>query len=116
MESFRLKSTDGGRWFRDNIPCMSACPVNTEAYAYVVALADRDPELAYAIARKPNPFPLVCGRVCGHPCEEACRRGKIDEPISIRALKRTATELHDQQLGHAPDLRLLPKREEAVAV
>ncbi len=113
---FRLEPTDGVRWFRDNIPCMSACPVNTEVYAYVVALAQRDHEAAYTIARKPNPFPFVCGRVCGHPCEEACRRGTIDEPISIRALKRTATDLHDLRLGHAPGLEKLPKRTEAVAV
>ncbi len=116
MESFKLKTTDGVQWFRDNIPCMSACPVHTEAYAYVVALAQRDHELAYTIARQPNPFPLVCGRVCGHPCEKACRRGTIDDPVSIRALKRTATELHDAELGHAPGLGMLPKREEAVAV
>ena len=90
--------------------------MGTEAFAYVAALAERDHEVAYAIARRPNPFPYICGRVCAHPCEQACRRGEIDEPISIRALKRTATDSHDPRLGHAPGLTKLPQREEAVAV
>jgi NADPH-dependent glutamate synthase beta subunit-like oxidoreductase len=91
--------------------------VGTEAFAYVTALAEGDHELAYAIARRPNPFPYICGRVCAHPCEDACRRGEIDAPISIRAMKRTATDSHDMACGgHAPGLTQLPKREEAVAV
>ena len=44
------------------------------------------------VARAPNPFASVCGRVCAAPCEDACRRGSIDAPISIRALKRFVTE------------------------
>ncbi len=116
MALFKMQAVDGSEWFRDNIPCQSACPVGTEAYRYVTALARRDVESAYAIARGPNPFPYVCGRVCAHPCEEACRRGEIDEPISIRALKRTATDSHDPRLGHAPGLEKLPGRKDAVAI
>lgn len=116
MAFFRLCSSDPAEWFRQNIPCRTACPVKTEAYKYVIALGHRDPESAYRIARHPNPFPYVCGRVCAHPCEEACRRGRIDEPISIRALKRTATEAHDLSQGHAPDLAIAPRRDEKVAV
>ena len=56
------------------------------------AIAKGDYELAYRIARGPNPFASICGRVCGAPCETACRRGDIDHPVSIRALKRTCTE------------------------
>ncbi len=47
---------------------------------------------AYLIARQPNPFPSICGRVCAAPCETACRRGKLDAPIAIRALKRFVSE------------------------
>jgi NADH-quinone oxidoreductase subunit F len=79
-------------------------------------LAEEDHESAYAIARRPNPFPFICGRVCAHPCEQACRRGDIDEPISIRALKRAATDSHDPRLGYAPGLEQLPERDERVAV
>ncbi len=116
MALFKVQAVDGSEWFRDNIPCQSACPVSTEAYRYVTALARREIESAYAIARGPNPFPFVCGRVCAHPCEEACRRGEIDEPISIRALKRTATDSHDLRLGHAPGAQKLSGRKDAVAI
>ena len=58
MKSFKLQTTRGHQWFHDNISCHAACPVGTEAFAYVAALAERDHESAYAIARRPNPFPL----------------------------------------------------------
>ena len=54
----------------------------------MAAIAAGDDRLAYEIARLPNPFPSICGRVCAAPCEIACRRGSIDQPIAIRALKR----------------------------
>ena len=79
-------------WLWSNEPCRAACPVHTDAGAYVTAIAEGDFERAYLIARAPNPFPSVCGRVCAAPCERACRRGSIDAPVSIRALKRFVTE------------------------
>ena len=79
-------------FFDANIPCLAACPVHTNAGMYVAAIADGDDELAYLTARMPNPFASVCGRVCAAPCEDACRRGQIDRPIAIRALKRFVTE------------------------
>jgi NADPH-dependent glutamate synthase beta subunit-like oxidoreductase/ferredoxin len=79
-------------YYDENIPCLAACPVHTNAGMYVAAIADGNDELAYLTARLPNPFASVCGRVCAAPCEEACRRGQIDRPIAIRALKRFVTE------------------------
>jgi NADPH-dependent glutamate synthase beta subunit-like oxidoreductase len=79
-------------FFDTNIPCLAACPVHTNAGMYVAAIADGDDETAYLTARLPNPFASVCGRVCAAPCETACRRGEIDRPIAIRALKRFVTE------------------------
>lgn len=79
-------------FYDQNIPCLAACPVHTNAGMYVAAIADGDDELAYLTARLPNPFASVCGRVCAAPCEDACRRGEIDRPIAIRALKRFVTE------------------------
>jgi NADPH-dependent glutamate synthase beta subunit-like oxidoreductase len=79
-------------YYDENIPCLAACPVHTNAGMYVAAIADGADELAYLTARLPNPFASVCGRVCAAPCEDACRRGQIDEPIAIRALKRFVTE------------------------
>lgn len=88
-------------FFDANIPCLAACPVHTNAGVYVAAIADGDDELAYLTARLPNPFASVCGRVCAAPCEDACRRGEIDRPIAIRALKRFVTERHGVEAGTA---------------
>jgi formate dehydrogenase (NADP+) beta subunit len=79
-------------WLESNFPCMQACPVHTQAGRYVTLIAQGRYEEAYGYARMPNPFASICGRVCGHPCEPACRRGEFDSPISIRALKRFVTE------------------------
>ena len=86
-------------YFDSNIPCLAACPVHTNAGMYVAAIADGDDELAYLTARLPNPFASVCGRVCAAPCEDACRRGEIDRPIAIRALKRYVTEQFGPESG-----------------
>jgi formate dehydrogenase (NADP+) beta subunit len=81
-------------WLESNFPCMQACPVHTQAGRYVSLIAQGRYEEAYRYARLPNPFASICSRVCGHPCEPACRRGNFDAPISIRALKRFLTERH----------------------
>ncbi len=86
-------------YYDENIPCLAACPVHTNAGMYVAAIADGDDELAYLTARLPNPFASVCGRVCAAPCEDACRRGAIDRPIAIRALKRFVTEQFGPERG-----------------
>ncbi|MGD2044392.1 MAG: FAD-dependent oxidoreductase, partial [Acidimicrobiia bacterium] len=85
-------------FYDQNIPCLAACPVHTNAGMYVAAIADGDDELAYLTARLPNPFASVCGRVCAAPCEDACRRGEIDRPIAIRALKRFVTEKYGTEV------------------
>jgi len=80
------------RYWTEQINCQNACPVHTDARGYVRAIAAGDDELAYLIARGPNPLASICGRVCGAPCEVACRRGELDKPIAIRALKRFVCE------------------------
>ena len=89
----RTKNVDLA-WLESNFPCMQACPVHTQAGRYVALIAEGQYEEAYRYAREPNPLASICGRVCGHPCETNCRRGKFDAPISIRALKRFLTERH----------------------
>lgn len=79
-------------WLRENFPCMMGCPVHTEAGHYVHLIAQGRYAEAYRVARTPNPFASICGRICSAPCEEACRRCKLDQPIAIRALKRFVTE------------------------
>lgn len=80
------------RWLERNFPCREACPVHTEAGKYVTLIAQGKFREAYAVARRPNPLASICGRICAAPCESACRRGEIDAPVSIRALKRFVTE------------------------
>jgi NADPH-dependent glutamate synthase beta subunit-like oxidoreductase/ferredoxin len=88
---YNVRVADHGYW-REQIKCQYACPVHTDARGYVRAIAAGDYEQAYLIARGPNPLASLCGRICGAPCEAACRRGTIDQPISIRALKRFVCE------------------------
>jgi len=80
------------RDWKAQVKCQAGCPVSTDAGRYVQLIADGRHEEAYLVARAPNPFASVCGRVCAAPCEDACRRGSIDAPITIRALKRSVCE------------------------
>jgi NADPH-dependent glutamate synthase beta subunit-like oxidoreductase len=96
----------GDGYHQGLIACQVACPVHTDARGYIRAIAEGRFEDAYLIARGPNPFASICGRVCGAPCETACRRGKVprvdddgqfvatDRPIAIRALKRFVCEMY----------------------
>ncbi len=104
MDRYRVEVPSDAYW-RRQINCQSACPVHTDARGYVRAVAEGRFEEAYLIARGPNPLASICGRVCGAPCEAACRRGSIDEAVSIRALKRFVTD----RFGlHAPQPRWSP--------
>jgi NADPH-dependent glutamate synthase beta subunit-like oxidoreductase/NAD-dependent dihydropyrimidine dehydrogenase PreA subunit len=73
-------------------PCQNACPAGTDAGRYVGLIAQGRYDDAYAVAAEVNPFPSVCGWICTAPCESACRRGTLDEPVAIRSLKRFAAE------------------------
>ncbi len=80
--------------FREEVLCMMGCPIRTDAGMYVQSVPKKAYEEGYLIARSPNPFASVCGRVCAAPCEDACRKGKvnINEPITIRSLKKFLCE------------------------
>ena len=105
---YRVSIPDDG-YYRDLVRCQSACPVGTDARGYVRAIAAGDYERAYLIARGPNPLASICGRVCGAPCEAACRRGALDRPVAIRALKRAATERFGSESGRFDPLELLQR-------
>jgi NADH-quinone oxidoreductase subunit F len=93
-------------------PCQLACPAGTDAGRYVGLIAEGRYDDAYAVAAEVNPFPSVCGWICTAPCEAACRRGVLDEPVSIRTLKRFAAEK-----GHLPPVPApATKRPERVAI
>jgi formate dehydrogenase beta subunit len=105
-------------WLNTNFPCMMACPAHTNAGRYVSLIGQGRFEEAYRYARDPNPMASICGRVCAHPCESACRRGEIDRPIAIRALKRFLTERFGPESKRGGDLRpqALPKLNKKVAI
>ena len=73
-------------------PCVLACPAQTDCQGYVGLIANGEYEAALELVKDKIPLPAALGRVCPHPCEEACRRGLIDEPISIQQLKRFAAD------------------------
>jgi len=92
--------------WRAMVKCQAACPVFTDARAYVTAAARGELELGHKIAHDPNPLSTICGRICGAPCEIACRRGDIapgDKPVSIRSIKRVLTERFGPEAGLLAD-------------
>src|SRR5215472_10113014 len=80
--------------YRDKLPpCNNACGTNEKIQGYL-DLVKRGKYLdAYALIKEDMPFPSVTGRVCYHPCEQACNRGQYDEAISIRAVERFLGDL-----------------------
>ena len=80
--------------YRDKMPpCNNACGTNEKIQGYL-DLVKRGKYLdAYALIKEDMPFPSVTGRVCYHPCEQACNRDKYDEAISIRAVERFLGDL-----------------------
>ncbi len=104
---------DAEYWTR-MVMCQDACPVHTDVCGYVTAIAEGRYEEAYKSIRANNPFASICGRVCSAPCEDNCRRGYVDAPVAIRALKRFVVEQYgpetgDDRLYHEGcDERMLP--------
>lgn len=74
-------------------PCVLACPAQTDCQGYVGLIANGEYEAALELIKDKIPLPASLGRVCPHPCEEKCRRGLIDEPVSIQQLKRFAADM-----------------------
>ncbi|MDY0117869.1 MAG: FAD-dependent oxidoreductase, partial [Sulfurimonadaceae bacterium] len=73
-------------------PCMDACPAHVDIPAYIEGVRDLRFDDSLMATRQTMPLAHVCGRVCPHPCEDACRRTNLDEPISIMELKRLGAD------------------------
>jgi len=94
---------------RGTSPCKNTCPAETSAQGYIALIQAGRYKEALDVIKEYNPFPASVGRVCNHPCEEKCNRGKLDSPVSICSLKRFAAdwvyehreELKDQITPHA---------------
>lgn len=91
-KKYDVVSSPDQNWFPHNIPCRVNCPIGTDARSYSLAISEGKNQLAYLLARQNNPFVSTLGKVCNAPCEPDCTRGKIDAPVTIRALKGFAVE------------------------
>ncbi len=96
------------------VPCHHACPSHIDVPLYVDLIARGKYQDALAVIREKVPFPGVLGRVCIHPCEEACRRGKLNQGISIKFLKRFVADRDTGEWRHRS--RHLPATGKKVAV
>jgi heterodisulfide reductase subunit A-like polyferredoxin len=73
-------------------PCKVACPANVNVQGYVQLIKKKEYIKAVNLIRERNPLSAICGRACNHPCEAACTRNSVDEPVAIRLLKRFASD------------------------
>jgi formate dehydrogenase beta subunit len=96
-------------------PCQDKCPAHIDIPAYIEAIRNRRFDQSLSIIRQSMPLPAVCGRVCPHPCETACRRANVDTPVNIMVLKRTASD-HEWQHQQQPKLQPMPPRNKSVAI
>jgi NADPH-dependent glutamate synthase beta subunit-like oxidoreductase/ferredoxin len=92
-QEFLVQPVDAS-WLQCNIECQEGCPVGTNCRGYLNLAAEGRFEEGYLLSREPNPVAAMCAYVCSAPCERACRRGDIDRPLAIRAMKRFLVEWH----------------------
>ncbi len=78
---------------RKQSPCRTSCPLGVNVQAYMALTAASRFDEALNVIRQDNPLPGICGRVCHHPCEDACRRSALDEGVAICAVKRFLADL-----------------------
>jgi len=90
-------------------PCQHTCPVGINIPKYVAQIADGEYLEAINTIKERNPFPAICGRICHHPCEGRCRRGELDDPVAIRALKRFAADWYFDHIGELPQPEPFPQ-------
>jgi len=113
-QEFLVQPVDAS-WLQCNIECQEACPVGTNCRGYLNLAAEGRFEEGYILSRDPNPVAAMCAYVCSAPCERACRRGDIDRPLAIRAMKRFLVEWHEAS-GIPDVIPPITPRHEKVAV
>ena len=69
-------------------PCNHACPAGENIQGWLYHAESGDYEAAWRALTEDNPLPAIMGRVCYHPCETSCNRGKVDEPVGINSVER----------------------------
>jgi NADPH-dependent glutamate synthase beta subunit-like oxidoreductase/ferredoxin len=113
-QEFLVQPVDAS-WLQCNIECQEACPVGTNCRGYLNLAAEGRFEEGYILSREPNPVAAMCAYVCSAPCERACRRGDIDRPLAIRAMKRFLVEWHEAS-GIPDQMPAITPRETTAAV
>jgi len=78
---------------RGTPPCKVACPAHISVQGYLALAAQGRYREALRLIKEENPLPAICGRVCHHPCEGACKRGELDQPVAIDSVKRFLADL-----------------------
>ncbi|MFB0559287.1 MAG: NAD(P)-binding protein [Dehalococcoidales bacterium] len=96
-------------------PCRAACPAGVNAQGYIALISQGKFKEALEVLRKTMPFAGVCGRVCTHPCEIDCERGKVDESVSIRSLKRFMAD-YELRVGREKATPIEKTKEDKVAI
>ena len=96
-------------------PCRQTCPAEIDIPKYIAQIQTGDYEGAVNTIRERNPLLLSCGRVCPHPCENYCRRGIEDEPVSINQLKRFVADF-EMNSGKRLPISCAPDTGKRVAV
>ncbi len=100
---------------RGTAPCKAACPAGISVQGYIALIGQGRYQEALDLIRRNNPLPGICGRVCHHPCESICTRGRVDQPVAIDFLKRFVS---DWELGqgtpHLPETKEPKNRKVAV--
>ncbi len=108
-------------------PCRDACPTDQRAMGYIALVREKRYADAYWAIRRENPFPSVCGRVCNHPCEDACSRTEYDDPVNIMAIKRFVSDwaydhrdelpnMYDKSLAGTPFQKDAPATGKKIAI
>lgn len=96
-------------------PCRQGCPAEIDIPGYISKIRQGDYAKAVNIIRERNPLLLACGRVCPHPCEDSCRRGAADDPVSINQLKRFVAD-YEMVRGERYPVAVAPETGKRIAV
>ena len=96
-------------------PCQNACPAHIDIPTFLALIGHGRYAEATEVILKDIPFPWACGLICPHPCEEACLRGEMDEPISIQLMKAYTARLAADNGGY-PSPPVAPRKPEKVAI
>lgn len=109
------RTLDPARREESMVPCKAACPAGIDVPRYVQLAAEGKYGEAVAVVREKLPFPGIVGRACFAMCESACRRGQLDDPLSIRSLKRIADD-NDTGLWRQYSKQLPPSGRKAAVI